>query len=257
MTTPHGTPIWYELMTPDPDAAAGFYGHVVGWTVGNFDGPTIDGPADYRILSAPDGEGVAGLMPRPADGPAPGWYGYIGVDEVDAAAAKIVAGGGTVHMPPTTLPGVGRMAMLADPDGALFYLMKGESPEPSTSFKRGAAGHGEWHELYAADDQAALAFYAGQFGWTKQGTMPMGEMGDYSFISHDGGVIGAVMRAPPGERPRWNYFFRVGAIGDAKARIEERGGTLTYGPVEVPGGDWVIYALDPQGGHFGIVGSKD
>ncbi len=256
MTNPHGTPIWYELMTSDPDAASAFYGHVVGWSVGSYGGATVAGPDDYRIFSAPDGEGVAGMMRAPEGGPAPGWYGYIGVDDVDAAAAKIAASGGAVDMPPTTLDGVGRLAMVADPGGARFYVMKGASPEPSTSFKRMAPGHGEWNELYAADDKAALAFYADQFGWQKDGAMPMGPMGEYSFLSHDGGVIGAVMPAPPGERPRWNYFFRVGPIEEAKARIEERGGSLAHGPIEVPGGDWVIYALDPQGLHFGVVGSR-
>jgi predicted enzyme related to lactoylglutathione lyase len=86
--------------------------------------------------------------------------------------------------------------------------------------------------------------------------MPMGEMGDYSFLGHDGGVIGAVMKAPPGETPGWNYFFRVGDIDEAKLRIEEAGGSIVQEPMEVPGGDFVIYAKDPQGAKFGVVGSR-
>jgi uncharacterized protein len=81
-------------------------------------------------------------------------------------------------------------------------------------------------------------------------------MGEYSFLAHDGGVIGAVMRAPAGETPRWNYFFRVGSIEEAKRRIEAGGGAVRQGPMEVPGGDWVIYAADPQGATFGVVGSR-
>ncbi|MCW3836636.1 VOC family protein [Sphingomonas canadensis] len=258
MGNPHGTPIWYELLTSDPDAAAAFYGDVVGWTCAGFGG-TAGGDADgYRVFTAPDGEGVGGLMrlPPPMAGQGPVWLFYIGVDDVDAAAAKVAAGGGAVHMPPTTLEGVGRLAMVTDPGGAAFYLMRGASPEASTAFKRMAPGHGEWNELYAPDDQAALAFYAEQFGWTKEGAMPMGEMGEYSFLGHDGGMIGAVMKAPPGERPRWNHFFRTGQIDAAKARVEAGGGTVTWGPQEVPGGDWVIYATDPQGAAFGLVGNK-
>jgi len=255
MTNPHGTPIWYELMTSDPDAAQAFYTDVIGWTVGTFPS-SPDAPADYRIFSALDGEGVGGMMKSPEGGPPPGWFSYIGVDDVDAAAKKIADAGGSIHMPPTDLEGVGRMAMVADPQGVIFYVMKGSSPEGSTSYKRMAPGHAEWNELLAADDAAALAFYGDQFGWTKDGAMPMGEMGDYSFISHDGGVIGGVMKAPPGERPRWNYFFRVGGIEAAKGRIEAGGGQIVQGPIEVPGGDWVIYATDPQGAKFGVVGSK-
>jgi len=257
MTNPHGTPIWYELITGDPDAAGAFYQKVIGWQDGGCPGATAEGTGDYHVYLAPDGQGVAGMMKTPEGAPPePHWFSYIGVDDVDAAAEKIVAAGGSIHMPPTTMEGVGRMAMVADPQGVVFYVMKGSSPEASTAFKPKAPGHGEWNELQTSDDQAALAFYADQFGWTKDGAMPMGEMGDYSFLSHDGGMIGAVMKAPPGEVPTWSYFFRVGDIDEAKQRIEDAGGNISYGPMEVPGGDFVIYAKDPQGAKFGVVGSR-
>lgn len=257
MTNPHGTPIWYELITGDPDAAGAFYQKVIGWRDGGCPGATAEGTGDYHIYLAPDGQGVAGMMKTPEGAPPePGWFSYIGVDDVDAAAGKIAAAGGSIHMPPTTIEGVGRMAMVADPQGVVFYVMKGSSPEGSTAFKRMAPGHGEWNELQTSDDQAALAFYGDQFGWTKDGAMPMGEMGDYSFLGHDGGIIGAVMKAPSGEAPGWNYFFRVGDIDEAKQRIEEAGGSIVQGPHEVPGGDFVIYAKDPQGAKFGVVGSR-
>jgi predicted enzyme related to lactoylglutathione lyase len=257
MTNPHGTPIWYELITGDPDAAGAFYQKVIGWQDGGCPGGTAEGTGDYHVYLAPDGQGVAGMMKTPEGAPPePRWFSYIGVDDVDAAAGKIVAAGGSIHMPPTTMEGVGRMAMVADPQGVVFYVMKGSSPEASTAFKRMAPGHGEWNELQTSDDQAALAFYGDQFGWTKDGAMPMGEMGDYSFLGHDGGMIGAVMKAPPGEAPGWNYFFRVGDIDAAKQRIEEAGGSIVQEPMEVPGGDFVIYARDPQGAKFGVVGSR-
>lgn len=255
MTNPHGTPIWYELITSDPDAAQAFYTDVIGWTVGRFPGAPA-GPVDYRIFSAPDGEGVGGMMKSPEGGPPPVWFGYIGVDDVDAAVDRISAAGGAVCMPPMTIEGVGRLAMVADPQGVTFYVMKGSSLEASTAFKRMALGHGEWNELQTSDDQAALAFYGDQFGWAKDGAMPMGEMGEYSFLSHGGGMIGAVMKASPGETPRWNYFFRVGDIDEAKQRIESAGGSIRQGPIQVPGGDYVIYAVDPQGATFGVVGSR-
>ncbi|UZK64741.1 VOC family protein [Sphingomonas sp. M1-B02] len=257
MTNPHGTPIWFELITSDPDAAGAFYAKVIDWSVGSFDGATVAGPEDYRVFSASDGEGVAGLMKIP-DGapPQPAWFGYVGVDDVDAAVAGITAAGGSIQMPAITLEGVGRMAMVTDPQGVPFYVMKGASPEPSTAFKRMSLGHGEWNELSTSDDAAALDFYAAQFGWKKDGAMPMGAMGDYSFLSHGGQMIGAVMRTPPGEQPRWNYFFRVGDIDEAETRITDAGGTIRHGPIEVPGGDFVIYATDPQGARFGVVGSR-
>ena len=117
MPNPHGSFIWYELMTTDAAAAGRFYGEVVGWTVGE---RGVSGVSDYRIFSAGEAA-VAGLMTLPAGaaegGMRPGWFGYIGVDDVDAAVAGITAAGGAIHMPAMDLPGVGRLAMVADPQG--------------------------------------------------------------------------------------------------------------------------------------------
>lgn len=257
MTNPHGTPIWYELITGDPDAAQAFYTQVVGWSVSGFGGATINGPDDYRILSAADGHGIGGVMKTPAGAPSQArWLGYIGVDDVDAAFARIEAAGGAAIMPPTALDGVGRIALVADPQRAPFYLMRGASPEASRAFDPEAEGHCTWHELMTRDDQAALTFYAEQFGWSRDGAMPMGDMGEYSFLTHGGVQIGAVMRAPPGEPVGWQFYFRVGDIEAAHARVQGAGGTVHMAPHEVPGGDWIVVASDPQGARFGLVGTK-
>src|SRR5687767_8487219 len=137
---PHGSFIWYELLTGDPDAAAAFYGDVVGWTAASANQPGVD----YRIFSA-DGAPVAGHMKLPDGaeemGMRPGWLGYIGVDEVDSAVAAITGAGGRVHMPAMDMPGVGRMALVADPQGVPFYVMRGESGEASASFDPMKPGH--------------------------------------------------------------------------------------------------------------------
>lgn len=253
MTNSHGSFIWYELMTTDPEAAGSFYSDVIGWRVGGFGGATISGEGDYRIFTAPDGEGAGGMMKAPGDA-LPGWFGYIGVDDVDAATEAVKAAGGSVHVPPTDLPGVGRMALLADPQGAPFYVMRGSSDQPSTAFKATALGHATWNELVTSDPAGAMSFYTGQFGWKKDGEMPMGELGAYEFLSHDGGMIGAMMRAQ--EHSFWGCYFRVGAIDPVVNRIKAGGGEVLHGPNEVPGGDWVVQALDPQGARFGVVGSR-
>lgn len=255
MSNRHGAFIWYELLTSDADAAQRFYQDVVGWTFASFGGTAVDGPQDYRILSAPDGDGVAGLMKLPDGAPmGPGWYGYIGVDDVDATIAAITADGAAIQMPATDLEGVGRIAMVTDPQGAPIYVMRGSSPEASNAFKPDGIGHGVWNELVTSDPAAAMSFYTTHFGWKKDGEMPMGDMGAYEFLSHDGGMIGAMMRGH--ERPAWGYFFRVGAIDPVVDRIRAAGGTMLHGPHQVPGGDWVVQARDPQGAMFGVVGSR-
>ena len=256
MRNPHGSFIWYELLTSDPDAAGAFYGDVIGWTAASAGQEGMD----YRIFSVGD-TGVAGHMKLSDEacdsGARPGWIGYIGVDDVDAAVASVTAAGGSVHMPPMDIPGVGRMALVADPQRVPFYVMRGAPDEPSTAFSPKDVGRCSWNELATANDAAALDFYTAQFGWERGEAMPMGELGDYRFIHHGGDMIGAVMRKPPQqERSGWQFYFRVADIHGAAARVSAGGGTVHEGPMEVPGGDLVIVASDPQGARFGLVGTN-
>lgn len=254
MPNPHGSFIWYELLTKDPKAAKAFYDDVVGW---NIDAEAPPGGMDYRMIVAHDGHvgGVMGLNAEMlAGGARPTWLGYFGVDDVDASVASIVADGGQVHLPAFDIPGVGRLAMVTDPQGVPFYVMRGASEESSNAYQRLGLGHVSWNELLTSDDAAALAFYDKQFNIKKTGAMPMGEMGDYSFIGHGSDeMIGAVMKAPPGAPTGWGFYFRVPDIAVAKAKVEAGGGKVRQDPMEVPGGEWVINAEDPEGVHFGLV----
>jgi predicted enzyme related to lactoylglutathione lyase len=254
MPNPHGSFIWYELLTKDPKAAKAFYDDVVGW---NVDAEPAPGGMDYRMIVAHDGN-VGGVMGLNADmlagGAKPVWLGYFGVDDVDASVASIVAAGGQVHLPAFDIPGVGRLAMVTDPQGIPFYVMRGASEESSTAYQRRGLGHVSWNELLTSDDAAALAFYEKQFDIRKTDVMAMGEMGDYSFIGHGSDEqIGAVMKAPPGAPTGWGFYFRVPDIHAAKAKIEAGGGTVRQGPMEVPGGEFVLQAVDPEGVAFGLV----
>jgi predicted enzyme related to lactoylglutathione lyase len=254
MTNRRGTPIWYELMTTGTDAAQKFYADVVGWSIAP--SPLAD-TAGYLILTASDGQGVGGMMTLPEGAPMkPGWFSYIGVQDVDGTAQKIKQLGGSVHMDPQDIPGVGRFAMVADPQGMVFYIMRGDSPEDSQAFHATAPGHCGWNELVTSDHKAALAFYGELFDWENNESMSMGEMGDYCFVDHAGKRIGAMMTAGAGGPTRWTYYFNVPSIDAAKERIEHAGGTVTMGPHEVPGGMHIIMGTDPQGAAFALVGGK-
>ena len=256
MPNQNGDFIWYELMTSDVDAAADFYASVVGWRSRAFDGS----PGGYQIFGI-GGTDVAGLMTMPADaaraGARPGWLGYVGVDDVDAKAAEIVKAGGAQHVPPTDIPGVGRFAMLADPQGAPFYIMRGATEGTSTSFAPTKTGHCHWNELATSDQAAALSFYGDRFGWEKGDAMPMGDMGDYQFITHHGQMLGAVMtRMEGGPPPAWTFYFGVEDIDAAAKVTTDKGATIHHGPAEVPGGVFIIVASDRQGAMFGLVGPR-
>lgn len=254
MANPDGAPIWYELMTADADGAQRFYADVVGWRIA----PSgMAGAGDYRILTAPDGQGAGGLMTLPGGAPMrPGWFSYVGVADVDAAAEKVKQLGGSVHIGPQDIPGVGRFAFVADPQGMAFYIMRGDSPQDSQAFHATAPGHCGWNELVTSDHQAAIAFYGPLFGWEINETMAMGDMGDYCFIDHAGRRIGAMMTAGAGWPTRWTYYFNVPSIDAARARVEQNGGTVVQGPHEVPGGMFIIQGIDPQGAAFALVGGK-
>lgn len=116
----HGAFSWSELMTTDPAAAAEFYGKLFGWTVETMDMGT--GP--YRVVKAGD-SAVGGIMGMPPDsGPMPPMWGcYVTVKDVDATVRDCPALGGKLCAPPMDIPGVGRMAVLQDPQGAVINVM--------------------------------------------------------------------------------------------------------------------------------------
>lgn len=264
MTNQHGDFIWYELLTTDADAAQAFYAPMLGWTIAEH-----PGGMDYRICSTSEADvaGVMTLTPEmTADGAVPAWLGYVGVDDVDKMAVSITDGGGAVHMGPDDIPGVGRFAFVADPQGAMFYIMRGASDEESLSFSydKPRPGHCAWNELSTTDAEGAKHFYGQRFGWVKDGEMDMGPMGAYEFLRHAGrsdgsvmgqGMIGAVMPLML-PIPAWTYYFRVPDIDAAAAHIKANGGTITSAPQEIPGGDFSMNAIDPQGAHFALVGAR-
>ena len=248
---------WYDLMTSDPKAAEAFYTRVVGWTAKDSGAPG----QDYTLLCA-DGMPIGGLMKLPKEasdrGVPPCWSGYIAVDDVDDYAMRIKVAGGTVEREPHDIPHVGRFAVVADPGGAVFLIMKPfstqEMPVPSPM----AAGNVGWRELQAHDGQKAFQFYSGLFGWTKAEAMDMGPMGIYQmFKTGDDHAVGGMMtKAPQAPGTYWLYYFNVDAIDSAVTRVTEGGGRIVHGPSEVPGPMWIVQALDPQGAMFALVAPK-
>lgn len=247
-----GRPVWYELMTTDTAAAETFYKNVVGWTAGPFEGS----PNPYTVFKRKGDLGVAGLMKQP-DGMnmPPFWAMYLAVPNFDEALAHIKRLGGSELSPVIDVPTVGRLQMVKDPQGAAFYIIQpapqGERPEEAPEI-----GEGSWHELMTTDAPAAMTFYTEVFGWQPGETMDMGpEMGKYYMFNRSHGMIGGMMNKPKELAhvpPNWGIYFRVPDINAAVQRIEAGGGKILNGPMEVPGGDLVVNAMDPQGAAFSL-----
>jgi predicted enzyme related to lactoylglutathione lyase len=257
---PTGDFIWYELMTTDAEGAKTFYEALVGWNIGE-GAPEHGG---YRMIGRSDGKQAGGVLPITPEmqehGARPIWLGYINVRDVDDCASSIERAGGRTLMK-HDIPQVGRIAMVTDPQGAPFYVMKPIPPanDPtgaSDVFSPSALQRVGWNELSTSDPVAARRFYGEQFGWTSDEFMPMGDMGEYRFFDHHGTRLGAVAGTMPGQPPHWRFYIRVPSVSAAKKTAEDLGGTIHMGPHEVPTGEWILIGSDPQGAEFALVGGK-
>jgi len=251
----HGHFVWYELITTDLEAAKVFYTKVIGWSA-------RDASARGRpyTLFAAGGASVSGLMELPEDarkmGGKASWIGYVGVDDVDATAERIKRLGGAVHVPPTEVPDISRFSIFADPQTARLALFQWLRPSQEPPAELGAPGRVGWHELLAADWEQALAFYGELFGWQKADA-DIGEMGTYQLFSVGGQTIGGMLTKPSMiPSPFWLYYFNVADIDTAAQRVRAGGGEILDGPLELPGGSWVVQCTDPQGAIFALEGKR-
>lgn len=245
---------WYELMTTDVSAARRFYSDVADWAVRDVSRPEMS----YFLFEA-GGVPACGLMDLPGPGIPPGFFGYVAAADVDATTEKARALGATIHKEPTEIPGVGRFAVLADPQGAAFGIHQWSEPATAPSPALMSPGRMSWHELTTTDWKAGFDFYGELFGWQKSDAIDMGPIGTYQLFTGPGGgdAIGGMFNKPP-EIPGtfWLYYIGVPAIDPAVEKIRTGGGQIVNGPMEVPGGAWIVQGLDPQGAMFALVGMR-
>jgi predicted enzyme related to lactoylglutathione lyase len=252
MVDSHGRFVWYELMTTDAEAAKSFYAAVIGWGAQDASKPGLS----YTLFTVGKAA-VSGLMPLSQDarkmGMRPSWLGYVGVDDVDATAERIIKLGGAVHVPPTSIPNISRVSVAVDPQMAMFALLtwlQGDEQPAALS----APGRVGWHELLAADVEKAWTFYGDLFGW-QEADADTPAAGMYRLFSAGGEAIGGICTKPAtAPVPFWLYYFNVGDIDLAVKRVKASGGRIVIGPMEVPGGRWIVQCVDPQGAIFALAG---
>ena len=154
---------------------------------------------------------------------------------------------------PTDIPGAGRFAVLADPQGAVFavHASQEEGPSPAGPPR---SGEFSWHELATTDHEGAYEFYADLFDWEKQEAMDMGGGWMYQIYGRAGAPLGGMFNKTaemPGP-PMWLYYIKVDSVDEAVERVKELGGQVLNGPMEVPGGDRIAQCMDPQGAVFAL-----
>ncbi len=248
-TNLRGQFVWHELMSPDAQAAAVFYSNVLPWTS---ESSTVPG----YILWMNGRARLAGLMPQPSavrdSGAPPNWLVYIATPEVDATVEAAQQLGGKLLKAPTDIPGIGRFAVLSDPQGAAFAVFTPVMNAPLDAAAL-SAGRFSWHELATTDPDRALAFYAPLFGWTRGPTHDMGAGGLYQVIEHAGVPVGGLhVLQDPSKPPRWLSYVRVERIEAVLEAVQAHGGRVLNGPHVVSGGDRVAQIMDPQGGTIAL-----
>jgi predicted enzyme related to lactoylglutathione lyase len=245
-----GRVLWFELLTTDMKAAEQFYAAVVGWTVT----PFSDAPNPYDMWTRAGNLPIGGAMPIPEGmNFPPHWGMYVGVPHLEDAVAHIERLGGSGLSPVIDVPEVGVMRAMKDPQGAVFSVYQ-PSSAPTSPEHEPEIGDLSWIELYTTDLEGAQAFYTELFRWRLAEAFDMGEMGKYQLFGR-AFTLGGMMKTPAEMShvpPHWGLYFRVPDVHAAAERVKANGGQVLNGPMEVPGGDWIVNAMDPQGAAFSL-----
>jgi predicted enzyme related to lactoylglutathione lyase len=264
-----GVPCWVDTNQPDPEAAAHFYGALFGWELQ--EQMPADAGAHY-LAARIRGEDVAAISSIPPGAPAVAtWNTYVWVDSADATAAKVRDAGGTVMAEPFDVFDAGRMAVLADPEGAAFNVWEPRRHRGATVVNEHGAVN--FNDLRTRDPERAAAFYGAVFGWT---TLDMGGgpsmwmlpgYGDFLEQINPGtrarneeygapeGFIDVVASLSvlgddqPDTPAHWGVIFGIDDADAAARRAQELGGTVVVAPFDAP---WVRVTVitDPQGAIF-------
>jgi predicted enzyme related to lactoylglutathione lyase len=245
----HGQFVWYELTTPDIDAALKFYPRFTGWGTQRFD-------KDY-VMWTSGGVPIAGIFHLGDEmrerGVPPNWMPYVETNSVDATANQAKSLGGQVIAGPQEIPGTGRFAVIQDPQGAVFGIYK--SARPSNAWDgTPVVGRFSWHELMTTDHVKAAEFYRALFGWEKNGEMDMGGGNMYRLFGKGQQMYGGMFDRLPEMaemHPFWLCYINVRDVGKAVAIATKAGAMVIRPQMDIPGGSIAILG-DPQGAGFAV-----
>jgi uncharacterized protein len=238
----HGVPSWVDIGTPDPEAGVRFYSELFGWQ-----GQDMGEEAGHYTIVSKDGRQVAAISPAQDAGP-PRWTTYINVDDVDAAASKAEAAGGTVVVPPMDVMTAGRMAIFADTTGAVIAAW--QPGEHLGAQLVNEPGSFTWSELSSSDPAKSKAFYSAVFGWSWGGS------DDYAEPQVSGRTIGGMMQRrpdlPAAVPDSWLVYFGTADVDADVARATGLGASVIVGPTDIPGTGRFAVLADPQGAPFAL-----
>jgi predicted enzyme related to lactoylglutathione lyase len=240
--------VWHHLLTSNPKEALPFYAEVVGWTAE----PLLKGYTMFVSSQGPHAGTVKLPLLARTMGVPPHWTSNVQVEDVDAAVMQVRKLGGRVYIKPSGIPKVGRLAVIADPQGAPLNLFKPD--EPMKLHDSSKSGEFTWHELITTDHESAFRFYSALFGWERLRDLDLGAMGAYVIYGVGGVELGGMFTKPKDARipPMWMYYVRVANLDASLERAKARGARVLHGPSEVAGGARIVQLTDPQGAPFAL-----
>jgi predicted enzyme related to lactoylglutathione lyase len=241
VATSVGTFVWHEQVSSDPKQAQEFYAQLFGWESEVFK----PGEIDYTMISS-GGQTHGGFGKAMEGAPPPHWLGHLRVKSVDETIEKAKSAGGKLAAGPFDMSEVGRMAIIADPQGAFVGVFQPETEGP------GSEGVFVWDELGTTDLDAAQRFYEEVFGWT---TTDMGpEYGGYRIFERGETRVGGLMALPDDSIPaHWQPYVAVDDTDATGAKAKDLGGSVLMEPMDVPKVGRIGVLRDPQGATFGII----
>lgn len=251
VTTPYvtGTPCWVDLMAEDQQAALDFYKDLFGWQGER--GPVEFGGYAVCLLN---GRPVAGIGPTmaPEGSPSPPtvWTTYLATADAEATQEAVVRAGGTLLVPTTDVGPLGRMLVVADPQGAVFGVWEAaQFPGAGVVREPGAL---TWSELHTNDVEGATAFYGEAFGIE---IGPMKGADQYWELTVGGQSVGGACQLandPPGTPPHWLTYFAVDDVDSTVDALVKKGGAVLAPPFDMMAGRMTVVA-DPQGAPFAMI----
>ncbi len=249
VSTP-GSPTWVDLGTADLEDANRFYSELFGWTA-DVSGDEFGGYTTFLL----NGQPVAGAGPLYGEGQPTAWSTYIGTDNADAVADRVVAAGGKVLVPPFDVMDQGRMAAFLDRTGAPFSVWQPGSMRGAALFD--VPGALTWNELNTRDLDGSMAFYNAVFGWTFRNSAMDGLPYVVAKVA-DTPVCGLQPMIgdewPDDMSPHWMVYFAVHDCDISAQHALALGGAVLQPPTSLPIGRYAVLA-DPQGGMFAVLAS--
>ncbi|MBT7720431.1 MAG: VOC family protein [Halieaceae bacterium] len=251
-----GKIIWHELITDTPEQTQRFYTELFGW---EFE-PLSDKNINYFLIRQ-NGKAIGGMINQnrlPTKADISQWVALFSVTDIAAATDQVASSGGTVFTPPTSLGDRGKIAVVADPQGALFALLQTANGDPADTAEPASVGDFFWHELWTGDIDRAVTFYGklAPYQMERRNLGTGNESIDYVVMQTQQQKRGGIRANPfKGLPPIWVNYLQIpddAELDRILAKVESLGGEILVPAASRPSGGTVAMIAGPSGAGIAL-----